>query len=423
MSHSPAPAAKPLRGSLLAEAAWQAAAFAGGYLLLSGSIYVTTLIGNALGLPWFGLVGLAIFIAALAALLVRMTAAGNAAAGTLGPLLALLCVILFFAAADFLRHRTQLHLANFWSLGTLTTAAAQTCIVAVAALGMTIIIIAGGIDLSVGTALALAATVAAWVIDEGYGFHAGVAAGIMTGIVTGMVNGQLISYLNVVPFIITLGTMSMYLGIGKLIAAETTVRPPLAERPEFFRDMLAQFPDPAWVAWPLVPNLAWGVWVVLLLALGVAALLHYTVFGRHVFAVGSNEMAAKMSGINVPLVRILVYSLAGLFVGLAGIYQFGRLFQGSPTSGQGLELRVIAAVVIGGGSLSGGRGSIVGTLCGAALMQTIQSGCAALNVSNPVQDILIGAIIVAAVTLDQYREGKLTSENVMTVIRGLIPWR
>jgi ribose transport system permease protein len=246
---------------------------------------------------------------------------------------------------------------------------------------------------------------------------------VLTGVAAGAVNGKLISFLNVVPFIITLGTMSIFLGIGKLIAAETTIRPPEAARPEFYREMLTQFPEPAWIAWPLVPNFAWGVWLALLLAAGVAGVLNYTVFGRHVYAIGANELAAKLCGINVPLVRILVYTLAGLFFGIAGMYFFAKLFSGSPTAGSGLELRIIAAVVIGGGSLSGGRGSVLGALCGAALMQTIQSGCAALNVSNPVQDILIGVIIVAAVTLDQYREGKLTSENLLTVLRGMGVWR
>jgi ribose transport system permease protein len=128
------------------------------------------------------------------------------------------------------------------------------------------------------------------------------------------------------------------------------------------------------------------------------------VFGRHVFAVGSNEATARLCGINVPLVRIAVYTLSGFFVGIAGLYQFSRLTVGDPTSGTGKELPIIAAVVIGGGSLNGGRGSVLGTLTGALIMQVISSGCTSLRLPNPIQEIIIGGIIIAAVTIDQLRQ-------------------
>ena len=132
--------------------------------------------------------------------------------------------------------------------------------------------------------------------------------------------------------------------------------------------------------------------------------MRYTVFGRHVFALGSNEQTALLCGLNVPALKIAVYTLGGLFMGLAGVYQFAKLKVGNPTSGLGLELKIIAAVVIGGASLSGGRGTVLGTLTGALLMQTIASGCTQLGLSNPVQDIILGVIIVAAVTVDQIRQ-------------------
>ena len=156
-----------------------------------------------------------------------------------------------------------------------------------------------------------------------------------------------------------------------------------------------------------MPNFGWGVWLTLGLAILLAALLHLTVFGRHVFAIGSNQRAAQLCGINVGRTKVLVYALAGLFTGIAGMYLFARLSSGTPTSGVGMELKIIAAVVIGGGSLSGGRGSVVGTLTGAAIMQVIASGSTALGLHNPTQDIIIGAIIVAAVTLDQLRGRRL----------------
>jgi ribose transport system permease protein len=120
--------------------------------------------------------------------------------------------------------------------------------------------------------------------------------------------------------------------------------------------------------------------------------------------VGSNEATARLCGINVPLVRIAVYTISGFFVGVAGLYQFTRLTVGDPTSGTGKELPIIAAVVIGGGSLSGGRGSILGTLTGALIMQVISSGCTSLRLPNPIQEIIIGCIIIAAVTIDQFRQ-------------------
>jgi ribose transport system permease protein len=423
MSASSSLPAEPPRGGILLEAGTYLAAYLAGYLVLALAIFVTATLGGWLGLPWLGLAGLALFTVALAILAVRLTIVGHPAAASLGPLVALLSVIVLFGAIDVGWHWPDSSRANFFTLATLTTAAAQTCTVAVAALGMTIIIIAAGIDLSVGTAIGLCAMVAAWLIHAGYGFALGLAGGILTGVVAGLLNGQLISYLNVVPFIITLGTMAIFKGLNNLIGSDRAITPPRAELPDAFQVMLTQYPEPAWLAWPLAPNLPWGVWLVLGLAILVAGLLQYTVFGRHVLAIGANETAARLCGINVPLVRIQVYALAGLFVGIAGIYHFARLRASEANGGEGLELRIIAAVVIGGGSLSGGRGSVLGTLCGAALMQTIQSGCSALQVSNSIQYILIAVIIIAAVTLDQYREGKLTSENLRTVFRGVFRWQ
>ena len=318
--------------------------------------------------------------------------------------MALLLIVLLFSVVDRLMHGER---ASFWSVANLRMIAVQTSTVAVAALGMTMIIIAGGIDLSVGTTLALSATVLAFGLDSGWGMVASIAACLATGFAAGLVNGSLTSLLGVVPFIITLGTMSAYLGLGKLVAKETTVRPPPGVVPNWLPKLVTPFPRPAWLLEPLVPNFGWGVWLAGGLAILLAVLLHRTVFGRHVFAIGSSESTARLCGINVTRTKILVYALAGLFVGVAGLYQFARLTEGSPTAGLGAELKIIAAVVIGGGSLTGGRGSVVGTLTGAAIMLVIASGCTALGLKNPMQDIIIGVIIVAAVTLDQVRQRRL----------------
>jgi ribose transport system permease protein len=315
-------------------------------------------------------------------------------AGQLGPLLALLLVFLFFAVTD----AVQQDGGRFTSLRNLQTMLVSSAPVVVGALGMTVVIIAGGIDLSAGTAIALCATVLAWVLDRGGPIELALVCCILTGCAAGSLNGVMISALKVAPFIVTLGTMTAYLGIAKLVADETTVRPPLETVPDRMDSLAMPSPDPAWLL------VAPGVWIMLAMAVALSLVLRYTVFGRHVFALGSNELTARLCGLDVPTLKVAVYALGGLFFGLAGVYQFAKLKVGNPTSGLGMELEIIAAVVIGGASLSGGRGTVLGTLTGALLMQTIASGCTQLGLSNPVQDIILGIIIVAAVTVDQIRQ-------------------
>lgn len=320
--------------------------------------------------------------------------------GALGPFLALAMVILFFAIADQFRTGG----GAFLTQRNFSTIAVQTATVAVAALGMTVVIISGGIDLSAGTAVALCATVLAWCLKQNWPATAAVSAALGVGCLAGLLNGLLISTLRVVPFIVTLGTMTAYLGIAKMVAQETTVRPDLATQvPRWLQDLLSTRGEALMLGLPL------GAWLVLFLAALLAAVLRYSVFGRYVYALGSNESTARLCGINVWANKIALYTLAGFFVGVAGMYQFSRLSAGNPVSGSGLELRIIAAVVIGGGSLSGGRGTVLGTLTGAAIMAVIASGCTQLGLNNPVQDVILGVIIVAAVTLDQVRQRRLAS--------------
>jgi len=146
-----------------------------------------------------------------------------------------------------------------------------------------------------------------------------------------------------------------------------------------------------------------GVWLMILLAILVAGMLKYTRLGRHIFAVGSNERTARLCGIHIKRVKMLVYSISAAFAGVAGVMQFSRLTVGDPTVAVGLELDVIAAVVIGGGSLSGGEGSILGSLIGALIMTVIRSGCSQMGLPNWVQEIITGVIIVLAVALDRMR--------------------
>jgi ribose/xylose/arabinose/galactoside ABC-type transport system permease subunit len=329
----------------------------------------------------------------------------------IGPFVALALVVGVFTVADNLQQDG----GRFATLRNAQTILVQSATVAMAALGMTMIIISAGIDLSAGTAMALSGTVLAWVLREQYAPPVGgipveiyaptlaVGAGIGTGCLAGLANGMLISRLRIVPFIVTLGTMTIYLGLAKLVGNNTMVRPNPHDVPDWIRQLLSTRPPYEWMVFSP------GVWLLAMMAIVVAAVLRYTVFGRHVFAIGSSEATARLCGINVTRTRVLVYTIAGFFVGLAGLFQFSRLTVGDPTSGTGKELPIIAAVVIGGGSLNGGRGSILGTLTGALIMQVISSGCTALRQPNPIQEIIIGCIIIAAVTVDQFRQRRLAA--------------
>jgi ribose transport system permease protein len=276
----------------------------------------------------------------------------------------------------------------------LETILRQTTIVALAALGMTIVIVSGGIDLSVGAIIALATVVIAAFLRAGALPVVAALAGIVAGVGCGALNGLLVTRLKVVPFIVTLGTMLMVRGLAKGLAHDQKIDAPKS----WLNELLARLPvDRAWLVFPP------GVWLLFALAFAVGALLLYTRLGRHVFAVGSNEQAARLCGVPVARVKVAVYILGGLFAGVAGLMQFSRLTVGDPTGAMGLELNIIAAVVIGGGSLAGGEGSVLGCIIGALIMQVLQSGCSQMGWPNWVQEIVTGAIIVVAVALDRFR--------------------
>jgi ribose transport system permease protein len=270
---------------------------------------------------------------------------------------------------------------------------AQTVIVALGAIGMTVIMVSGGIDLSVGSSIALTGVAAAVALSDGWTPAAAVALAIAAGGAVGAVNGLAITGLRIVPFIATLGMLGIARGAAKYFANQQTVNAPST----WINELAVTVPARRWLL------VAPGVWITAVLAAVMSLVLTRTVFGRHVFALGSNEAAARACGIATGRLKIWIYAMAGLFFGLAGVMQMSRLRQGDPTVAAGVELDVIAAVVIGGGSLAGGEGSIGGAMIGALIMAVLRNGCQQMGWSSYVEEIIIGAIIVLAVAADRYR--------------------
>lgn len=283
--------------------------------------------------------------------------------------------------------------ARFLSPNNLRIVLSQTVIVAIGAIGMTMIIISGGIDLAVGSTIALTGVVTALGINAGMPPSLALALGIAVGGFVGVINGFVVTRLKVVPFIATLGMLGIGRGVAKWLANQQTVNMPGT----WLNELLVMFPNPPWLL------VAPGVWITIVLAVIAAIVLRQTVFGRRIFALGSNEAAARACGIATDRLKIWIYGLAGLLFGLAGVMQMSRLRQGDPTVAAGSELDIIAAVVIGGGSLSGGEGSILGSMIGALIMAFLRNGCQQVGWPNYVQEIIIGAIIVIAVAVDRWR--------------------
>mgnify|MGYP000706143236 CR=1 FL=1 len=289
---------------------------------------------------------------------------------------------------------------NFFTSTNLSSVVRQTAVINIMALGMTMVIITGGIDLSVGSILALAGclgtmtmtsgTMTSGTMTSGYSVPAGIAVGIVVGCLAGLLNGALTTRLRINPFIVTLGTLLIIRGFALIL----TNGMPVQNVPKGF-----SFLGEGSVA---------GVPFVLLILLAVAAVVHvileHTKLGRYAFAIGSNPDAAFYAGIPVKFHTTVIYGICGMLTGLAGMIESSRLMTGQPTAGQGYELPAIAAVVIGGGSLRGGEGSVVGTLIGAFIMGLLSNGCDLLGIQPFVQQATIGAVIILAVSVDELRK-------------------
>jgi len=310
----------------------------------------------------------------------------------LGPLIGLILVIAIFS---LLRPTTFLNWNNFEIM------LLQSAVVGMAALGMTLVIISGGIDLSVGSTISLCTVVVALLLQSGSPPLLAAVGGILAGSVCGLLTGSLVTRLRVTPFIVTLGMLGVIRGLSKGLASQQMVAAP----PSWLNNLLTSLgPEDRWILVPL------GVWLTIAAAILTSLFLSHTKPGRHIFAIGSNELTARLCGVRVDRIRMMVFVLGATFAGLAGILQFSYLTMGDPTTAFGMELDVIAAVVIGGGSLAGGEGAILGSLIGAFIMTVVGNGCTKLGLDNWIQEIVTGSIIVLAVALDQWRQRKKLSD-------------
>ncbi len=306
-----------------------------------------------------------------------------------GPFLGLLLVCGLFALTEERQF--------IFTGGNLKNILTQTVIVAIGALGMTLIIIGGGIDLSVGSVVAFCGVLGAKLLVAGWSPWATTLVLMAAGCGIGLINGAIVAGFRIMPFIVTLGMMGIVRGAAKWLGNNQTINAP-QDSP--VGGLMARVNPGGF--WPL----PWGVWIVLGLALVMAVLLRRTVLGRHVFAVGSNETASRYSGVRVGWVKLATYAIAGLLFGFAGLLQMSRLTQGDPTVAIGLELDIIAAVVIGGASLNGGAGSILGSMIGALIMALLRNGTNQLGWQTFTQEIIIGVVIVLAVGLDRWRQAR-----------------
>ncbi|CDX33177.1 ABC transporter permease [Mesorhizobium sp. M2C.T.Ca.TU.002.02.1.1] len=264
---------------------------------------------------------------------------------------------------------------------------------AIVALGMTFVIITGGIDLSVGSVLCLSSMVLAVTMHAGYSIEVGILASIATALVVGAFNGVLIAYLGFPPFVVTLGMLSVARSLAMVASNNTVVF-------QFGPDhqKLLALGGGAWVF-----GIANPVLYMIILALITGFILRWTKFGRHIFAIGGNEHAATLTGVPVKQIKVAVYMISALSAGLAGIIQTGWLGAVTTNLGNGMELQVIAATVIGGANLAGGVGTALGAIVGAALIEVIRNSLGLLGINAFWQGTFIGGAIILAVLFDRIR--------------------
>jgi ribose transport system permease protein len=273
---------------------------------------------------------------------------------------------------------------NFFSLDNLLNVLRQVSIVGILAVGMTFVILTGGIDLSVGAVMALVGTITAGLmVNSGLPGEAALAVGLLLGLAIGLFNGALVAWGKMPSIIVTLATMGMARGIALIYSGGYPISG-----------------LPSWISWFGVGRI--GVVpvpvIVMVVIYAIAwVLLERTAFGRHVYALGGNETAARLSGVKTHRVKLIVFGISGLTSALASVILTGRLMSGQPNAGVGFELDAIAAVVLGGTAIAGGRGLILGTLIGAVLLGILNNGLNLMGINPYLQDVIKGAIILLAI--------------------------
>lgn len=287
---------------------------------------------------------------------------------------------------------------NFRSFSNITGILIATAVNGVLALGVTFVIITGGIDLSIGTVMTLSAVMTGvFITNWHFPVVIGVIGGLLTGMLAGFVNGVLIARLKIPPFIATLGMLNVAKGLSLVISQLKPIY--FNDTPIFNTIAMGSIPG-AIIPGFDIPN---AVLIMFGAAIIAALVLNKTILGRYTFALGSNEEATRLSGVNVNRWKIAVYAITGLFSGLAGVLIASRLNSAQPALGQGYELDAIAAAVIGGTSLSGGEGTMLGTIIGAFIISTLTNGLRILSVPQEWQTVVTGGIVILAVYLDIIR--------------------
>jgi ribose transport system permease protein len=315
--------------------------------------------------------------------------------GWLGAVRSRLQQLLAFASLIVIAGFFSIASSNFLHYGNIINILFSTVVIGTLALGTTFVIITGGIDLSIGTGMALCAVMSGvFITNWGLPLWLGILGAILFGGLIGLVNGFNVSILKIPPFIATLAMMLVAQGLALVISHSAPIY--FTEDPGYVRLSIGQ----------LVPQVPNAVLVLFAAVIISAVLLNTTLLGRYTYSIGSNEEATALSGIDVRKWKIAIYTLAGLFTGLAGVLISARLGSAQPATGMGYELQAIAAVVIGGTSLAGGKGSIVGTVIGALIISTLNNGLQIMSIPQEWQNVVLGVVILVAVYADMIRKGE-----------------
>ncbi|MGG1598989.1 ABC transporter permease [Paenibacillus naphthalenovorans] len=295
--------------------------------------------------------------------------------------LLLLCVFFSISTEQFLR------------MDNIQNIFLQSAIMGIVAIGMTYVIITAGIDLGVGSIVAVTGMVIAGMINSGVPIIAAILAGLLIGMISGIINGFFITRFHMAPFIVTLGMMAAARSVTLVYSDAQTI--------SVYKDPFLQY-----LRMGKIAGIPVMILITAVLFLIAGYVLSNTVFGRHVYAIGSNKKAAEVSGIPVKRIEMMVYVIAGTLAAVGGLMMTARLGSGTPLAGVNLELMAIAAVVIGGTSLSGGRGTIFGTLIGVLLINVLNTGMNLMNISSHYQGLIMGAVILLAALIDSISNKK-----------------